>query len=67
MTSTFTWLDYSERERRQMLDVISQFREQDTRDELGLGSVRDAFNWSRSNARKSRGGLTGISITRAKR
>jgi hypothetical protein len=43
MTSTFTWLDYSERERRQMLDVISQFREQDTRDELGLGSVRDAF------------------------
>ncbi len=43
MPSTFTWLDYSERERRLMLDVISQFREQDTRDELGLGSVRDAF------------------------
>lgn len=43
MPSTFTWLDYSERERRLMLDVISQFREQDTRDELGLSSVRDAF------------------------
>jgi hypothetical protein len=43
MTSFFSWLDYSERERRQMLDVISRFREHDTRDELGIGSVRDAF------------------------
>lgn len=43
MTSTFTWLDYSEDERRQMLDVIDSFGEQETRDELGLGSVRDAF------------------------
>lgn len=43
MTSTFAWLDYSEHERRKMLDVIEQFREQETRDELGIGSVRDAF------------------------
>ena len=43
MTSTFTWLDYSEHERRKMLDVIDLFRERDTRDELGIGSVRDAF------------------------
>jgi hypothetical protein len=43
MTSTFTWLDYSEHERRKMLDVIHLFRERDTRDELGIGSVRDAF------------------------
>ena len=42
-TSTFTWLDYSEREKRTMLDVIDKFREQDTRDELGIGTVRDAF------------------------
>jgi Family of unknown function (DUF6361) len=41
--STFVWLDYSERERRKMLDVIDLFREHDTRDELGIGSVRDAF------------------------
>ena len=41
--SSFTWLDYSERERRQMLDVIDLFKEHSTRDELGLGSVRDAF------------------------
>lgn len=43
MASSFTWLDFSEHERRKMLDVISQFREQDTRDELGIGMVRDAF------------------------
>ena len=41
--STFVWLDYSEHERRKMLDVVDLFREHDTRDELGIGSVRDAF------------------------
>ena len=41
--STFVWLDYSERERRKMLDVVDLFREHDTRDELGVASVRDAF------------------------
>ena len=41
--SAFVWLDYSEREHRKMLDVIDLFREHDTRDELGIGSVRDAF------------------------
>jgi hypothetical protein len=43
MMSAFVWLDYSERERRKMLDVVDLFREHDTRDELGIGSVRDAF------------------------
>ncbi len=43
MPSTFTWLDYSEADRRKMLDVINAFREKETRDELGFGSVRDAF------------------------
>lgn len=43
MPSTFTWLDYSEHERRKMLDVIELFGEKTTRDELGLGSIRDAF------------------------
>jgi hypothetical protein len=38
--SAFVWLDYSERERRKMLDVVDLFREHDTRDELGIGSVR---------------------------
>ncbi|MFZ5823521.1 MAG: DUF6361 family protein [Bacillota bacterium] len=43
MGSTFTWLDFSEQQRRQALDVLDLFREQDTRDELGIGTVRDAL------------------------
>ena len=43
MMSAFVWLDYSESERRKMLEVVDLFREHDTRDELGVGSVRDAF------------------------
>jgi hypothetical protein len=42
-TSFFSWLAYSEHERRKALDVINAFHEQDTRDELGLGTIRDAF------------------------
>ena len=41
--SHFSWMDYSERERQDALDVIDLFSEQDTRDELGIGTVRDAF------------------------
>jgi hypothetical protein len=41
--SQFDWLDYSEHERRKMLDIVDLFREHDTRDELGVGSVRDTF------------------------
>lgn len=43
MPSTFTWLDYCEHDRRIMLEVIELFNERNTRDELGLGGVRDAF------------------------
>jgi hypothetical protein len=41
--STFTWLDTSEQERRRILDMITLFRDKETRDELGIGAVRDAF------------------------
>jgi hypothetical protein len=41
--SQFLWLDYSERERRKMLAVINLLGEHDTRDELGIGSVRDTI------------------------
>lgn len=41
--SSFAWLSYSESERRKALDVISLFSEQDTRDELGIGVIRDAL------------------------
>src|SRR3954469_23564447 len=43
MSSSFTWLDYSARERRTMLGVVDLFREKGTVDELGLGTIRDAF------------------------
>lgn len=41
--SSFAWLSYSESERRKALDVISLFRDRNTRDELGIGVIRDAF------------------------
>jgi hypothetical protein len=41
--SSIAWIDFAERDQRTMMEVISLFRERDTRDELGLGSVRDAF------------------------
>ena len=44
MTSSLTWLDYSERDRRRAFDVIDLFRETSTVDELGLASVRNSFS-----------------------
>ncbi len=41
--SSISWLDQSDDERRKVLDVIDLFGERDTRDELGLGSIRDGF------------------------
>ena len=43
MSSTFSWVDFAEDDRRKMSEVIALFREQDTRDELGLGGIRDTF------------------------
>jgi hypothetical protein len=43
MPSTFTWLDHSEHDRRRVLEAVDRFKETDTRDELGLGSIRDTF------------------------
>ena len=44
MASTFSWLDYSDGERRRVLDVVRSLSERDTRDELGLATVRDALS-----------------------
>ena len=41
--ASFSWLDYSEHERRKMPDVIHLFQEKDTRYELGIGTVCDAL------------------------
>lgn len=43
MVSTFTWFDHSDAERQRVLEAIDRFKESETRDELGLGSIRDAF------------------------
>src|SRR3954452_17566035 len=43
MASVFAWLDQSEEQRRKVLDVVDLFKEQGTVDELGLGTIRDAF------------------------
>lgn len=43
MPSFLAWLNYSEGERQKALDVIDALRQKDSRDELGLGSIRDAL------------------------
>ena len=43
MPSTLTWLDFSDAERRRALQVVELFALRETRDELGLGAIRDAL------------------------
>ena len=41
--SSLTWLDSSDAERKRALQVVELLGRSETRDELGLGAVRDAF------------------------
>jgi hypothetical protein len=41
--STFTWLAYSEREQQRAQNLANSLSERETRDELGVGSIRDAI------------------------
>ncbi len=41
--SSIAWLDFSEDDRRKMMEVVSLFKLRETRDELGLGSIRNVF------------------------
>ena len=41
--SSFSWVAFSDDERERTLDIIAQFQDRDTRDELGIGRIRDAF------------------------
>lgn len=43
MPSRFAWIDIDEASRRTMLDFIDQFRDQGILDEIGIGTIRDAF------------------------
>ena len=44
MTSSLTWLDVSAEQQRRVRDLIRLFEEPGTRDELGIGPIRDAFS-----------------------
>ena len=44
MTSTIAWLDTSAEQQRQVRELISLFSQSESRDELGLGQIRDAFS-----------------------
>lgn len=44
MTSSIAWIDHSEFERRRTAELLKQFEEKDTVDELGIGTIRDAIS-----------------------
>ncbi|MGA3346015.1 MAG: DUF6361 family protein [Terracidiphilus sp.] len=41
MSATLTWLDHDAEDRERMNRILALFRERDTRDELGVGVIRD--------------------------
>lgn len=44
MTSPIAWIAHSEFERRRTAELLKQFEEKDTVDELGIGTIRDAIS-----------------------
>ncbi len=44
MPSSLTWLDHDAQARERSLRILALFQEKESRDELGLGSIRDAFS-----------------------
>jgi hypothetical protein len=44
MESTLAWLDFNAAERERTQRVLAMFEERETRDELGLGAIRDSFS-----------------------
>ena len=43
MQSALTWIDHDPTAREQSLKILALFTEKDSRDELGLGGIRDSF------------------------
>jgi len=43
MPSSLTWIDHDPAARDRTLRILSLFQEKDSRDELGLGAIRDSF------------------------
>jgi hypothetical protein len=44
MSSSLKWLDFSAEEQRRTREMLRLFEEKESRDELGIGQVRDAFS-----------------------
>jgi hypothetical protein len=44
MVSGLAWLDSSRADQQRMRELLKMFSEQESRDELGIGQVRDAFS-----------------------
>lgn len=44
MISTLAWMDTSAEEQRRVREIIAMFAQQESRDELGVGQVRDAIS-----------------------
>jgi len=42
--TAFSWLAFSEAERQRAHDALGLLRDRDTRDDLGIAGVRDAFS-----------------------
>jgi Family of unknown function (DUF6361) len=44
MASTVAWLDFSEEDQRRAREIVALFSQQESRDELGVGTIRDALS-----------------------
>ena len=44
MASSLSWIDFSAADRERMRRSMALFQDRETRDELGLGTIRDAFS-----------------------
>lgn len=44
MSSRLGWLDHDDAQRAQMMEIVKLFQDQGSVDELGVGSIRDAFS-----------------------
>ena len=44
MTLTLSWIDHDQQARDRMERILALFEERDTRDELGLGAIRDSIS-----------------------
>lgn len=44
MPSLLAWLDHSEEDQRRMRELVALFGQEESRDELGIGAIRDAFS-----------------------